>query len=163
MLIQKATLEDIPEIEAIYDLARSYMRRQGNMKQWTGGYPQPEIIKNDIQNGNLYKVTDDEGISAVFCYFEGVDPTYNKIYNGEWLNSEPYGVIHRIAVAKHRVGLATLCFDYCLNRCHNLKIDTHRDNIPMRKSLMKNGFHECGIIYLLSGDERIAYQKATKF
>ena len=160
MQIQNATLGDIPEIEKIYEAARTYMREQGNMHQWAGGYPSREIIENDITKGNLYKVTDEQGIVAVFCYFEGIDPTYNKIYGGEWLNSEPYGVIHRIAVAKHRVGVASLCFEYCFNRCGNLKIDTHRDNIPMRKSLAKNGFTECGIIYLESGDERIAFQRS---
>jgi RimJ/RimL family protein N-acetyltransferase len=41
----------------------------------------------------------------------------------------------------------------------NLKIDTHRDNIPMQKVLKRNGFSECGIIYIENGDERIAFQK----
>ena len=162
MQIEKAVLTDIPIFEEIYENARAYMRQNGNMHQWIGGYPQKEIIQKDIENGNLYKVVDGCEIAAVFCYFEGIDPTYNKIYDGEWLNSEPYGVIHRIAVASHRKGVASFCFKYCLDRCKNLKIDTHRDNIPMRNSLLKNGFVECGIIYLLNGDERIAYQK-TKF
>lgn len=159
MQIEKALLTDIPALEGIYENARNYMRQNGNMHQWTGGYPQREVIENDIKNQNLYKVIDNGEIVAVFCYFEGVDPTYNKIYGGEWLNQNPYGVIHRIAVSSHRKGLASFCFEYCLDRCQNLKIDTHRDNLPMRNSLIKNGFKKCGIIYLLSGDERIAYQK----
>ena len=159
MLIEKAIMEDIPEIEAIYSAAREYMRQNGNMEQWQGGYPQREIIEGDIQNGNLYKVIDNGETVAVFCYFEGIDPTYDKIYGGRWQNLEPYGVIHRIAVSSHRKGVASFCFEYCFSRCKNLKIDTHRDNIPMRKSLAKNGFSECGIIYLASGDERIAFQK----
>lgn len=159
MQVEKAVLTDIPVFEEIYGNARNYMRASGNMHQWIGGYPQREIIESDISKGNLYKVVDNGEIVAVFCYFEGIDPTYNKIYNGEWLNDKPYGVIHRIAVASHRKGIASFCFNYCLNRCRNLKIDTHQDNAPMRNSLIKNGFTECGIIYLLSGDERIAYQK----
>lgn len=161
MKVENALLTDIPVIEAIYESARRYMRQNGNMHQWIGGYPQREIIEQDIKNGNLYKVIDNGEIAAVFCYFEGVDPTYNKIYEGNWLNDNPYGVIHRIAVASHRRGVASFCFEYCFNRSKNLKIDTHRDNAPMRNSLLKNGFVECGIIYLLNGDERIAYQKAN--
>lgn len=160
MQIEKALLTDIPVFEEIYENARNYMRENGNMHQWVGGYPSREVIEGDISYGNLYKVLDDGEIVAVFCYFEGTDPTYNKIYDGEWLNDRPYGVIHRIAVAKNRKGIASFCFDYCFARCKNLKIDTHKDNIPMRNSLIKNGFAECGIIYLLSGDERIAFQKA---
>ena len=159
MQIEKATAYDIIEIESIYESARSYMRKTGNMYQWLGGYPQREIIERDISGGNLYKAVEDGKIAAVFCYFEGIDPTYNKIYEGEWLNNDPYGVIHRIAVASQGKGVASYCFDYCFLRCQNLKIDTHKDNLPMRRALAKNGFTECGIIYLESGDERIAFQK----
>ena len=61
-----------------------------------------------------------------------------------------------------------MCFcgciiDFCFNKCfemfQNLRIDTHRDNIPMQKVLKRNGFEYCGIIYLENGDERLAYQK----
>ena len=40
------------------------------------------------------------------------------------------------------------------------QIDTHKDNIPMQRVLLRNGFVYCGIIHLENGDERIAYQKA---
>ena len=41
----------------------------------------------------------------------------------------------------------------------SLRIDTHRGNVVMRRMLEKNGFVYCGIIYLESGDERVAYEK----
>ena len=50
-------------------------------------------------------------------------------------------------------------YSYCFDIVKSLRIDTHRQNIPMQNSLVKNGFRYCGIIYLESGDERIAYQK----
>ena len=40
----------------------------------------------------------------------------------------------------------------------NLRIDTHRDNVIMRHVIDLYGFTYCGIIYLLNGDERLAYQ-----
>jgi hypothetical protein len=38
------------------------------------------------------------------------------------------------------------------------------DDIPaiMQHNILKHGFTYCGIIYLLSGDERLAYQKTIK-
>ena len=96
---------------------------------------------------------------GVFCYFEGTDPTYTKIYDGKWIDENHVGVIHRVAVALHRKGVASFCYDYCFNISKNVRIDTHRDNIPMQRSLIKNGFKYCGIIHLLNGDERLAYQK----
>ncbi len=49
--------------------------------------------------------------------------------------------------------------DYCLKLTSNIRIDTHRDNHIMQHCLSKAGFTYCGIILLLDGDERLAYQK----
>ena len=42
------------------------------------------------------------------------------------------------------------------------RIDTHRDNKIMQHNITKHSFTYCGIIYLLSGDERLAYQYVSK-
>ena len=68
--------------------------------------------------------------------------------------------MHRIAVLRHGKGVVDFCINECFKVFPNLKIDTHRDNIPMQKVLKRNGFCYCGIIYLESGDERLAFQKA---
>ena len=158
MKIELATRERVEEILDIYENARKYMRAHGNMEQWNGNYPSREVILADIDAAQLYLCTEADEIYGVFCYFEGEDPTYLKIFDGAWLNDRPYGVMHRVAVAKHQKGVASFCFAYCLGRCHNLKIDTHKDNYPMQRALEKNGFQKCGIIYLASGDERVAFQ-----
>ena len=161
MQIRNATLNDLPQILTIYDDARAYMRANGNLHQWNNGYPSEELLLEDLNANQLYVCEENGLLLGVFCYFFGNDPTYARIYEGAWLNERPYGVLHRIAVTSHRRGVASFCFDYCLSRCGNLKIDTHRDNLPMQRSLAKNGFAQCGIIYLLSGDERLAYQKTV--
>lgn len=159
MQIRKAAKEDLDQILLIYEQARIFMRQQGNHSQWTGGYPDRETISTDIDRGEFYLCTQDEEILGVFCFFCGTDPTYAVIYDGAWLNDEPYGVIHRIAVSAHRKGVASFCYEYALNICGNLRIDTHSDNIPMQRSLQKNGFTYCGGIRLANGDPRIAFQK----
>lgn len=166
MEIKKARESDIQAIENIYAEARAFMRSSGNMLQWQGGYPSRDIILGDIKADRLYKVCEDGDDTpvAVFFFNIGEDPTYLRIYNGEWLFPDrEYGVIHRIAIsaAAHGRGIGRLCFDYCYSLIPNLRIDTHRDNLPMRHSLTKAGFSERGIIYLASGDERIAYQRAS--
>lgn len=162
MEIRKATPEDTKRIVEIYSDARNFMHESGNKTQWTANYPSDELILSDITSGNLYTVTDEtEKILACFVYFSGIDETYIKIYGGAWKNELPYGVIHRIAVAKdaHGMGVAKFCFDYAFSLCGNLKIDTHKDNIPMQRALAKCGFEYCGIIHLKSGDERLAFQR----
>lgn len=159
MQIKKCTSEMLPTVLKIYDDARKYMRENGNPTQWGDCYPPLSLLKADIALGNLYVCVEQDEIIGVFCHYIGFDPTYEVIYNGKWLNSLPYGVIHRIAVAKHKKGVASFCFDYCFSRRGNLKVDTHANNIPMQRSLAKNGFKYCGIIHLENGEERIAYQK----
>lgn len=163
MQVRKAAEDDLSAVSAIYADAKVFMRESGNHGQWVGNYPSEELILSDIEKGHLHLVIGDDGkILACFVYFFGTDNTYLKIFNGEWTNDLPYGVIHRISVAKdaHGMGVARFCFDYAFELCGNLKIDTHRDNIPMQKALLKSGFRPCGIIYLENGDERLAFQKS---
>ena len=161
MKIRLAEEKDISVIEAIYDSARTFMCNTGNMYQWSGGYPNRELILSDLNSSSLYVAEQNDRILGVFVYFYGTEPTYSEIHDGEWKNSLPYGVIHRIAVAEnaHGMGVSRACFDFAFKKCGNLKIDTHRDNLPMQRSLVKNGFEYCGIIYLENKEERLAFQK----
>ena len=159
--IRKAAVSDLPEAERLYAEAREYMRENGNPTQWQGGYPQRDIILADIFAGRCFLCTEYGKAVGVFCFFKGDDPTYKVIYDGKWLQNGEYGVIHRIAAASHRKGVASFCFRHCLSQVKSLRIDTHRDNIPMQRSLAKNGFTYCGIIHLENGDERLAYEKIS--
>lgn len=150
---------EIDEIMSIYDNARNFMRQTGNNNQWINGYPSRELILEDLKENRFYGVYDNEELVAVFMLTVDSDPTYNKIYNGSWLNDEPYAVIHRIGVLKRGKGIAKLCFDYALTKCNNLRIDTSEENLVMQNCLLKNGFSYCGVIYLESGAPRLAYQK----
>ena len=62
-------------------------------------------------------------------------------------------------------GIADMIVDFLVEKCRennvaSLKVDTHKGNIPMRKMLERNGFIYCGIIYLATGEERVAYEKS---
>ena len=162
MIIRLAELREKDEILSIYDSARVFMRESGNPNQWAGKYPDEDTVVRDIEKEKLYVCTENNDILAVFFYTVGIDPTYLKIYDGKWVNDKPYGVIHRIAVSDNArgKGVAKVCFDFAYDKCGNVRIDTHRDNIPMQRALEKNGFTRCGIIYLANGDERIAFQRA---
>ena len=164
MFIRKAVLSDVEEIEKIYASARAFMRQSGNMKQWVNGYPAKSDILSDISDGTLYVLCEKKKIMCVFCCMDKPEPTYEKIYEGAWKNGGEYRAVHRIAVSPdcRGNGAASACFDYALSFCGSVRIDTHRDNIPMQKALLKNGFEYCGIIYLQNGDERLAYQKTIK-
>ena len=159
MYIRKSVAADIERILEIYGAARRFMRESGNPEQWPDGYPGIKEVEYDIESGKGHVCCEGDEIIAVFHYAEGIDPAYVRIYDGEWKNDLPYAVIHRIAVARQGAGVAAYIFNYCFERCSNLKIDTHRDNIPMQRCLKKNGFEYCGRIYIEGYGERLAYQR----
>lgn len=156
-MIRTAKLEDLPLIEHIYDTARTFMRANGNHHQWVNGYPQREMLENDIEKGQLYVAEESGAIHGVFAFILGEDPTYAYIEGGHWLNDKPYGTIHRIGSDGAVKGLLRQTLRFALGYTDEVRADTHEDNKPMQHVLEKNGFVRCGVIYLEDGDPRVAY------
>ena len=158
-MIRLAIGNDLAQIQTVYAAARRFMVASGNPKQWSQSYPSDELLWQDITKQQLYVEETDGTIHGVFVLAIGEDPTYAYIEGGEWLSDEPYGTIHRIASDGSASGLFSRCMAFCESKISHLRIDTHRDNAPMRRALEKRGFTYCGIIYLENGDERLAYQR----
>jgi RimJ/RimL family protein N-acetyltransferase len=158
--IRHTSIDDFDTVMNIYAGARLFMQENGNENQWINGYPSGELIIDDIKKKNSYVcINPDNEIIGTFCFILGDDITYAAIYDGCWLNDEPYGVIHRLAGKKHCKKIAASCLQWCFEQCSNIRVDTHSDNIIMQNILTKNGFARCGIIYVGNGTSRIAYQK----
>ena len=158
--IKKSVVADIPVIMQLLECGRQKMRANGNLEQWTDGNPKQSLIEDDIMKGNSYILEEDGKAVATFAFIEGPDITYNNIYEGKWKeNTLPYHVIHRMASLHGTHGVFKDILEYCFERCNNIRIDTHRQNSIMRNALSKYRFEYCGIIYLLDGAERLAYQQ----
>ena len=161
--IRKSTLADLPTILGLRDQAREIMRSYGNVYQWPDGYPRDDMFLKDIELGGSYVMQDENGtIVGTFALLPSPEVTYNVIYDGQWLNDEPYHVIHRIASTPDSHGILNALLDYCESRVANIRIDTHEANFIMRKGLEQHAYQYCGIIYLLDGNARLAYQKITQ-
>ena len=159
-IIREATPTDIPEIMKVVDAAKGIMRQSGNMHQWGEGYPSEAVIAADMERNGGFVVEDDKKIVGYFAFLQSPEPTYAKIYEGKWTDDTlPYHVVHRIASNPDAHGIFSSIMDFCFSHDTNIRIDTHRDNKIMQHVILKQGFSYCGIIYLLSGDERLAYQK----
>ncbi len=166
MTFRKAEKKDIDAVMVIVGDARARIGRLG-IDQWQYGYPSRDILIEDEKRERLYVGVENGEILSIFTLITGGEPTYDKIYEGEWLtNDGKYAAIHRIAVAGDALGkgygTAALEFAACeamSEGLYSLRIDTHEGNTPMRRLLEKNGFRECGIIYLKDGQMRHAYEK----
>lgn len=158
-MIRKATEDDIKAIMPVLEAAKGIMRSSGNIDQWKNGYPSEETIRDDIRSGYGYVLMEDGILSAYFAFIPSPEPTYSYIEGGNWIDDTlPYHVIHRIGSTPESHGVFKAIMDWCREKDHNLRIDTHRDNHIMQHCILSYGFRYCGIIYLSNGDERLAYQ-----
>ena len=158
-MMRTATMEDLPALDRIYEAARAYMRASGNPTQWGTTDPPREKLERDIARGELQVICDEDGVPhAAFAFVMGEDPTYGKIWDGDWTSDEEYGTIHRIASDGTVHGVFEQCLDYCKGKINYIRADTHENNKTMQHLLTKNGFVRCGIIHVADGTPRLAYE-----
>jgi len=158
-MVRPACPGDLPRLLEIYDAARSFMRRNGNPTQWSGGYPGKALLESDIGAGRLYVAEDGDRVWGCFVLMSGPDETYNIIESGSWGQDAPYGALHRVASDGTRKGLVAEAVCFAARQYSYLRIDTHRDNLPMQHAVEKLGFRKRGIIYVSDGTPRIAYDR----
>lgn len=158
MQFRPSTISDIPRMQEIFARARRFMAETGNPNQWINGYPSDDFLRQDIQSGDSYVCIEGNHIVATFVLRGGIDPTYDVIYDGAWLDDTPYATIHRIASSGEVKGIFRQVLQYALQHYRSIRIDTHRDNLVMQHAVLQAGFQYCGIIHCWNGDERLAYQ-----
>lgn len=166
MHLKKADIKDVDAINTLYDKAKAQLRENG-IDQWQNGYPNKTSAEEDIKTGGSYIISDQDSIAATAYIAAGTEPTYKEIHDGAWLSdTDRYIFIHRVAVnpVLNGRGYASMFFQEMekiakRENLNSLRCDTHRHNIAMQKTLEKNGFTKCGIIFLEDGSERFAFEK----
>lgn len=163
MIIRKNEEKDIESILSLFNMARKYFK-DNNINQWQGPYPDRIDIIEDIKVGISYVVEMDEVVGTFVLSFEE-DPNYITLVKGQWLNDNPYGVIHRVVVRNDLKGsgIGSFIFNECKNIClynniHDIRVDTHDDNSSMKSLILKNGFVYCGITTVKDKTLRNIYQ-----
>lgn len=155
--IRPASAEDLGVVCSIYDAARRFMHANGNPTQWPGDYPGLQDAEKDLDLGALWVLDEGAGPIAVMSVLPGPDPTYAIIEGEPWLNSDPYWVMHRLAVAESGHGAGTHMLEWLCAQHDNVRADTHADNLPMQRTLERCGFLRRGTIWVEDGTPRVAY------
>ncbi|KOA18442.1 acetyltransferase (GNAT) family protein [Clostridium homopropionicum DSM 5847] len=165
MEFRKAIEEDSSSIMNIIKQAQAYFKKKG-INQWQNNYPNLETIRMDIKNNNGYVLLKDNKIIGTTAFILEGEKTYENIYEGEWLSSNKYGTIHRIAIDSQYKGIGTAPIiiknleEICLSKgINSIRVDTHEENLSMQRLVEKNGFKYCGIIYLEDKSKRMAFEK----
>ncbi len=168
-LFRRARVEDIDEIMRVVSEARAFMRGLG-IDQWQDGYPERELLLEDIEIGQLYVFEEHGRVRAMAALSLLPEPVYDAI-DGAWRTGpgERYLTIHRMALddasrGKGLAGAMALEAERLAreNGCASVRADTHRGNAAMRRFLQKRGFENCGLVCysVKTGDPlRVAYEK----
>ena len=150
---------DFTAVTGIYERARVFMAANGNPTQWGNSSPDAQLVLSDIKNNGYVVVENNQIIGAFYFEDNAHEPVYDSI-DGAWLDDMPYAVIHRCAVKENAKGVGQYILDWCHNMSGSIRIDTHRNNTPMKNLLIKNGYVYCGKVQYEKDDgERLAYQK----
>jgi ribosomal protein S18 acetylase RimI-like enzyme len=162
--MKRASLSDL---EAIWSLREetSILLRERGIDQWQYDDPNRDVFKKDIAKGNFYVSKDGDQIVAMASIIIGTDPTYHVIHDGSWHTEAPYVTIHRLAVARSRLG-SKRAYDMMLfaeelaifNNTRALRVDTHPDNRYAIRLFNQLGYVKRGYILLpLSKGDRMRY------
>ena len=162
--LRQANLSDADRIWEILQQAIQKRKEEGR-NQWQNGYPNMTVVNNDISNGFGYVFTNNQNlIIGYVAIIDEIEPAYTAI-EGQWLNDDPYIVIHRLAVAQDIKikGLGTWAMTEIekvaiSKNIHTIKVDTNFDNVGMLRVFEKLGYHYCGEVYF-DGSPRKAFQK----
>ena len=163
--IVPSQIADLPVLMSIIAQGQRRLHARG-VEQWQDGYPTEDIIRSDIEQNHCYTMHYGDVIMGVIVISFDGEPTYHRIYEGQWISDgDSFGVVHRMAISDEFVGrgLAKEAFAFAENLAKertvaSVRVDTHRDNVVMNSLLKKIGYTYCGIIYLLNGKERLAYE-----
>lgn len=159
--IRQAKNEDSLTILSLIETAKKKMALEG-IDQWQNGSPNLDMILEDIFRGESC-VLEYEGdiVASAMISFNG-EMTYNEIV-GKWTQEGSYAVIHRFVVSQDfsdkGIGKVFMKSIEEKIKMKMIRIDTHKDNLRMRKMLESLNYNFCGIITLKDGSKRLAYDK----
>ncbi len=162
-ILRKATINDLPSIWDIIQKAIIRRKKEGS-NQWQDNYPNPKVLKNDLDQKQGHVLTNNTNILGYCSIGINNEPEYNKI-EGKWLTNNDYIVIHRLAICEKYLGkgiaktILSQIEELALKKnIKSIKADTNADNFSMLHLLNKFEYTYCGIIYY-SGSARQAFEK----
>jgi GNAT superfamily N-acetyltransferase len=166
-IFKKATQADS---SAIWNLLQGAIarRKADGSNQWQDGYPNPEVVANDIREDAGYVLTQEGMIIGYVAILINDEPEYARL-KGKWLTNDDFVVFHRVAVAETHLGkgVAKELFLHIEefakeHEIKSIKADTNFDNSPMLNLFEKFNYCYCGEVSF-RGTPRKAFEKVLKY
>lgn len=162
-LIRLATVADLPEIWEVIQQAIARRKADGS-NQWQDGYPNSEVLTNDINNKVGYAAIHEGKVVGYTAILVNDEPEYAHL-KGAWITDTDFVVFHRVATANDYLGkgVAKALFAFIEafakeRNIHSIKADTNFDNPAMLHLFHNLGYVYCGEVFF-RGSPRKAFEK----
>ena len=152
-MIRKGTLEDMPQIESLFDEHFQYQKKyEAYTINQRGIFPSVEGLTNATKNGVLYVYEDDGAINGMIVVDNQQPPEFDNI---SWLTQVPAdgaAVVHMVNTRPraYRKGIARQLIDFAAawgreNGCSVLRSECGSQNLPAVLMFKRLGFERVGI------------------
>ncbi len=140
--IRKATQSDVIGCRLLADYANELMLKRNN-PQWSCGYPEIEILYDDVKKEQLYVAYEENELIGMVVIQKSKDEIYEKY---DFWSEGPYLSVHRIVSKRSGLGkyFINMAIDMAKEIGANVRLDTHIKNIHMQELVKSLGFVEVG-------------------
>ena len=151
MELIRATESDLQDLYSLYRRTADNMKLNG-LNQWNWGlYPTEEMIRADVERGELYVARTDGVLAAAVVLTERLDPEYADV---TWTGGARPGCIHRLVIDPplQGAGIGGDMMDDAIQilrraGCDCVRCDTNRENKRAMRLYEKMGFRICGTVH----------------
>ncbi len=150
-MIRTGKLSDVPALDAIARRVADELHASG-VDQWSAVYPGVKEFTSDAMKGALFVDEEDGLVAGSMSLLPENDPAYVAV---SWHGSHAL-VMHRVMVDPiyRRQGIGAALFAFAIARARaagadSLKVDTHPDNLRMRRLIERFGFVHRGHLPLI--------------
>lgn len=160
-MYKKANKNELDKIFEIYKTCRKDLANKG-IVQWDENYPTRQLIKEAINERNLYKIEEGKNLIGTFILNSKVDQYWKKI---KWQSDDFLG-LHLLAIKPdyQEKGFGKKVLEFCEQRAkeegyESVHLDVFSKNPAALKLYKSNGYKKVGELYFdfKPADNRIYY------
>lgn len=168
MDISPASMQEFNTIISMYQTAQKELR-ENDIHQWDRHDPSREMIREDIENGNLFVAKKNNQILGSIVLDEEHDPEHAEV---NWLVPEqPTLYLHRLVVHPDFQGEGTgkelmkFADDYAAeNGYTSIRLDAYEENEVAQNLYQRFGYKKAGEVYFPRRDVPFyCYEKEIPF
>ncbi len=152
-MVRKAKISEIDDLTNLVKQCGAHMRANG-IVQWLEGYPNREIIEEDVRDESVYVLEEDGIIKSMVVLNEKQDPEYQEL---NWLTSKDSKnlVVHRLATLPEYQGqgLGSIMMEFAEKLAtekgyDSIRLDTFSQNQGNISYYKKRDYIEIGNVNL---------------